>query len=47
MLVAVEVYAKQCFNVTAQHKANVAALLSVDAVASYDHTSGYPPIPQL
>ncbi len=43
MLIALEVYAKQCFNVTAQHKAAVAALTSVAAVTAYDHTAGYPP----
>jgi hypothetical protein len=35
-------YALQCFNVTAQHKANVLALDTVDDVTSYDYTSGYP-----
>lgn len=42
MLVALEVYAKQCFNTTARHKAAVAALTTVEAVAAYDFTEGYP-----
>lgn len=39
---AVEVYALQCYNVTAQHKANVMALTSIDDVENYDYKSGYP-----
>lgn len=39
---AVEVYALQCFNVTAQHKANVMALSSLQEVSDYDYTVGYP-----
>ena len=42
MLSALEMYALQCFNVTAQHKANILALDTVDDVTSYDYTSGYP-----
>lgn len=39
---AVEVYALQCFNVTAQHKANVMALTTLEEVSAYDFTTGYP-----
>lgn len=39
---AVEVYALQCFNVTAQHKANVMALESLEEVNAYNFTTGYP-----
>ena len=42
MLSALEMYALQCFNTTAQHKANIAAMTTVDDVTSYDYTSGYP-----
>lgn len=42
MLSALEMYALQCFNTTAQHKANIAAMTTVDDVTSYDFTSGYP-----
>lgn len=37
-----EVYAKDCFNVTATHKRNVSVLASVDAIQSYDYKIGYP-----
>lgn len=37
-----EVYAKDCFNVTATHKRNVSALTSVNAILSYDYKTGYP-----
>lgn len=42
MLSALEMYALQCFNTTAQHKANIAAKTTVDDVTSYDYTTGYP-----
>ena len=42
MLSALEMYALQCFNTTAQHKANIAAMTTVDDVTSYDYTTGYP-----
>lgn len=42
ILDTVEVYAIQCFNVTASHKAAILALESVEDVESYDITSGYP-----
>lgn len=42
MLVAVEMYAKQCYNVTAQHKANVLALETKEEVEAYDYTGWYP-----
>ena len=42
MLSVLEMYALQCFNTTAQHKANVAAMTTVDDVTSYDYTTGYP-----
>lgn len=42
LIAMVEVYASDCFNVTAQHKANVAALESKDEIEAYDFTTGYP-----
>ena len=42
MLSALEMYALACFNVTAGHKAAVAALTSVDEVVAYDFTVNYP-----
>ena len=42
MLSALEMYALECFNVTAGHKAAVAALESVDDVVVYDYSQGYP-----
>lgn len=37
-----EVYALECYNVTAQHKAAVNELQTIEAVEAYDITSGYP-----
>ena len=42
MLSALELYALECYNVTAAHKANVMALESIDDVVAYDYESGYP-----
>lgn len=42
MLAALEVYAKDCYNVTARHLIMVGALDDVDNIASYDYTTGYP-----
>lgn len=42
MLSALELYALECYNVTAAHKANVMTLESVDDVVAYDYESGYP-----
>ena len=42
LLSALEMYALECFNVTAQHKAEVEALTSLDEVAAYDICKGYP-----
>ena len=42
MLVALEVYASQCYDTTAAHKAAVMALESVEDVLAYDYTTGYP-----
>ena len=42
MLSALELYALECYNVTAAHKAAVNALESVGDVVAYDYTQGYP-----
>ena len=42
MLSALEVYASECYDKTAEHKAAIAALNDVDAIKSYDFTQGYP-----
>lgn len=42
ILSALEIYALECYNQTAMHKATINSLDSVDAVQSYDHTTGYP-----
>lgn len=42
MLSALELYALECYNVTAQHKANVEALTTKEEVEAYDYTTGYP-----
>lgn len=46
MIATVEVYASECFNTTARHRAAVEALTSVEAVEEYDYTSGYPQMPE-
>lgn len=42
MLSALELYALECYNVTASHKADVEALTTLEEVAAYDFESGYP-----
>lgn len=42
LLAALELYALDCFNVTAAHKAEVEALSTIEAVEAYDITNGYP-----
>ena len=42
MLSALELYALECYNVTAAHKAAVNAIESVEDVVAYDYTQGYP-----
>ncbi len=38
----IEAYAKDCYNVTAAHKAAVEKLQTVEEVLGYDYTEGYP-----
>ena len=42
LLSALEMYALDCFNVTAAHKKAVAELNTVEEVLGYDYTKGYP-----
>ena len=42
LLSALEMYALECFNVTAAHKKAVAELNTVEEVEAYDYTKGYP-----
>ena len=42
MLSALELYALECYNKTAEHKVAVEALTSVEAVENYDYTTSYP-----
>lgn len=42
LLSALEMYALECFNVTASHKAVVGELKSIEEVEAYDYKSGYP-----
>lgn len=42
LLSALEMYALECFNVTAAHKAAVNELTSIEEVEKYDITAGYP-----
>lgn len=42
LLSALELYALECYNKTAEHKANVGKLTSIEEVEAYDYTTGYP-----
>lgn len=42
LLSALEMYALECFNVTAAHKNAVSELTSIEEVEKYDITAGYP-----
>lgn len=42
LLSALEMYALECFNVTASHKAAVNELKSIGDVEAYDYKTGYP-----
>ena len=42
MLSALELYALECYNVTAAHKAAVSALDNVEEIIAFDITEGYP-----
>lgn len=42
LLSALEMYALECFNVTASHKAAVTELTTIEEVEAYDYKEGYP-----
>ena len=42
MLAALELYALECYNVTASHKASVSKMETIEAVENYDYNVGYP-----
>nr|DAO65107.1 MAG TPA: protein of unknown function (DUF4376) [Caudoviricetes sp.] len=42
LLSALEMYALECFNVTASHKAAVGELKTIGEVEAYDYKAGYP-----
>ena len=42
LLSALEMYAMECFNVTAAHKKAVSEMSTVEEVLAYDYTAGYP-----
>lgn len=44
LLSALEMYALECFNVTAAHKKAVAEMGTVESVLGYDYTKGYPEV---
>lgn len=45
LLAQLEIYAKKCYNKTAEHKSKVMELQSVKEVEEYDYTLGYPEKP--
>ncbi len=42
LLSALEMYALECFNVTASHRKAVSEMTKIDKVLEYDYTAGYP-----
>lgn len=42
LLSALEMYALECFNVTASHKASVSELATIEEVEAYNYKAGYP-----
>ena len=42
LLADLEVYAIECYNITAQHKVNIENLTTREDVKTYDFTTGYP-----
>jgi len=42
MLSSLEIYALECYNQTATHKAAVEALTTAEEINNYDYTTGYP-----
>lgn len=42
LLGALELYALECFNKTAEHKKDILELTTVEEIINYDYTAGYP-----
>ena len=42
LICTIEVYAKDCYNVTATHQAEVNKLTTIEEVEAYDYKTGYP-----
>jgi hypothetical protein len=42
MLAVLELYAMECYNVTAEHIAKVNALEDLNRIYNYNYTKGYP-----
>lgn len=42
LICTIEVYAKDCYNVTATHQAEVNKLTTIEEVKDYDYKTGYP-----
>lgn len=42
LIYAIELYAKSCYDVTAQHKFNIKSLTTQEDVYAYDFKTGYP-----
>lgn len=42
LLINLEMYAKACFDTTAQHKATIQSMDEISKIIEYDHTIGYP-----
>lgn len=42
MLTVLEMYALECYNTTARHKANIKTLTTIEDVEAYDYKAGYP-----
>lgn len=47
MLNTLEMYALDCYNMTAQHKKNISEMDSIEDVLNYDYMAGYPKILRL
>lgn len=46
LLTALEVYASNCYDVTAHHQVSIMSLGSIAEVGAFDITAGYPEIPE-
>ena len=42
MLSSLELYALNCYNVTAKHKVAIEGLTNIEDIINYDYTVGYP-----